>query len=224
MMSIDESLGKFYHPASIICSGPSQCGKSEWVKQLIKYKDGLFTTPPQRVLWSYKMWQPSYDDLRENYQVEFVESGNDIPKNELKIPTLLIIDDQMHDINDKIVDYFTVGSHHDNLTIVFITQNLFFPDKRFRTASLNSHYLILFNNPRDKCQIHHLARQMFPDRRQNKAMIAAFEDATSSHPYGTLVVDLKPTTPNTVRLKSNILPHEGFQINPHTYLAHCYPI
>lgn len=223
MNSVDENVGKFFHPSSIICSGPSQSGKTEWMKQLIKYKDKLFTTPPQRMIWSYKKWQPNYDDMAQNYNVEFVESGHDIPNNTSKIPTLLIIDDQMHEINDKIVDYFTVGSHHDNITIVFITQNLFFPDKRFRTASLNCHYLILFNNPRDKCQIRHLARQMFPERRESKAMVLAFEDATSQ-PYGTLVVDLKPNTPNTLRLKSNILPHEGFQIDENTHLAHCYPI
>lgn len=56
-------------------------------------------------------------------------------------------------------------------------------------------------------------------------MINAFEDATSNQPYGTLVVDLKPNTPNELRLKSNILPHEGVPVNNDVRrLGHCYPL
>ena len=56
-------------------------------------------------------------------------------------------------------------------------------------------------------------------------MIEAFEDATSCTPYGVLVVDLKPTTPDYLRLRSNILPEEGLQFPEDTNgLSHCYLI
>ena len=54
-------------------------------------------------------------------------------------------------------------------------------------------------------------------------MIEAFEDATST-PYGTLVVDLKPTTPDSLRLRSNILPSEGLEAHNGSGLTHCYLI
>ena len=113
-----------------------------------------------------------------------------------------MIDDQLTDINDKVVDWFIRGCHHDNVSLIFITQNLLFPDKRFRTASLNCHYLTLFRNPRDSCQVRYLARQMYPGNR-SQFMIKAFEDATTT-PYETLLVDLKPTTPENLRLRSHI--------------------
>ena len=36
--------------------------------------------------------------------------------------------------------------------------------KEMRTISLNTHYLIVFKNPRDNQQIATLARQMYPGR------------------------------------------------------------
>ena len=72
--------------------------------------------------------------------------------------------------------------------------------------------MVLFRNPRDANQIRYLARQMYPSGKRSETMIEAFEDATcSSEPYGTLVVDLKPTTPDYLRLCSNILPDEGLK-------------
>jgi len=65
---------------------------------------------------------------------------------------------------DKIVvNLFTKDSHYINISVFFISQNLFSKDKNCRTISINSRYLVLMNNPRDKLQIEVLARQMFPN-------------------------------------------------------------
>ena len=48
---------------------------------------------------------------------------------------------------------FSRGSHHRNLSVIYIVLNLFYQEKDSRSISLNSHYLILFKNPRDKLQI-----------------------------------------------------------------------
>ena len=213
--TVDEQCLKLQHPFCMLVSGPTMCGKTQWISRLIRYKEHMIEPPPEKVIFSYNNWQPAYDELVND--VNFVK-GLDISTDGKR--TLLIIDDQMNSFNDKILDYFTRGCHHDNISLVFITQNLFFPDKRFRTASLNCHYLVLFRNPRDNHQIRHLARQMYPGKK-SQTMIEAFEDATAK-PYGTLVVDLKPTTPDALRLRSNILPSEGGQTG--SGLAHCYLI
>ena len=72
-----------------------------------------------------------------------------------------------------------------------------------RTVSLNSHYIILFKNPRDRLQISTLARQMYPG--QSQFLIEAFQDATKEA-YGYLVIDLKPTTADKLRIRTGILP------------------
>ena len=50
----------------------------------------------------------------------------------------------------RIVNLFTRDSHHHNLSVIYIVQNLFHQGKGSRSISLNSYYLVLFKNPRDK--------------------------------------------------------------------------
>ena len=76
-------------------------------------------------------------------------------------PKLLIIDDLMGNFDEKLVDLFTKKSHHKNLSVSQIIQNLFHKSKSHRTVSLNVHYLSLFKNPRDVTQVRHLAKQMY---------------------------------------------------------------
>lgn len=199
MESIDATCLQFQHPFTMLVAGPTMCGKSAWVTKLIQQRERMIEPTPEKIIWSYKSWQGIYDSLMTEHGVQFV-NGTDFDLDS-QYRTLVIIDDQMADINEKMVDLFVRGCHHDNMSLIFITQNLFFPDKKFRTASLNSHYLVLFRNPRDSSQIQCLARQMYPGK--SHGMIQAFEDATSSA-YGTLLVDLKSATPNKLRLRSNI--------------------
>ena len=70
--------------------------------------------------------------------------------------------------------------------------------------NLNSHYLVLFKNPRVVGQIGILGRQMFSI---GKFLEEAFKDATS-RPYGYLLVDLKPDTEEELRVRTNIFPDE----------------
>ena len=110
------------------------------------------------------------------------------------------------DIADKsITSLFTKGSHHRNISVIYIVQNLFDSNKNHRTISLNAHYLIIFKNPRDASQIVHLAKQMYPG--QSKYVQEAFTLATNN-PHGYLLVDLKQTTPDSLRMRSHIFPGE----------------
>ena len=99
---------------------------------------------------------------------------------------------------EKIKLWFTRKGHHRNASVVYITQNLFQQSKSSRTISLNAHYLVLFQSPRDKMQIKVLANQL-----QAPHMIHAFNDATSI-PHGYLLVDLKPNTPDYLRFRTQI--------------------
>jgi len=65
--------------------------------------------------------------------------------------------------NEVIVDLFTKGSHHKNLSVILILQNLFHQERGQRDISLNANYIVIFKNPRDCAQIRHLARQVYPD-------------------------------------------------------------
>ena len=101
--------------------------------------------------------------------------------------TLLIIDDLMHETNETVAKLFTRISHHKNVSVVYLTKNLFNCNKHNRTISLNAHQMILCENVRDATQIHCLAQQMFSEN--SEAMMQGYKDATGK-PYGYLLVDL----------------------------------
>ena len=116
---------------------------------------------------------------------------------------MLILDDQMTEAGNStsLEKYFVQGSHHRNLTIVFIVQNIFGKGKAIRTSTLNANYLVLYKTPRDRNQVAILGRQMYPAKW--KAFLEAFEHATQN-PYTYLVVDLLPNTPEEYRLRGNM--------------------
>ena len=124
-------------------------------------------------------------------------------------PTLLVIDDQMDEVNKNVLRLFTKGSHHRNISVIYIVQNLFGKNNDHRTISLNVHYLTVFNNPRDKSQIVHLAKQMYPG--EIDYVKEAFALATRE-PHGYLLVDLKQSTPDALRLRGRIFPGEEKEV------------
>ena len=79
---------------------------------------------------------------------------------------LIVFDDLMIDASKdkRAVNLFTSGSHHCDLSVIYIVQNLFHQGKSSRSISLNSHYLVLFKNPRDKLQILTLAKKYIPGK------------------------------------------------------------
>lgn len=118
-------------------------------------------------------------------------------------PRLVVIDDLMSETNSDVVDLFTKGSHHFNASVMYVTQNIFNQGKGRRTISLNTHYIVAFKNPRDRIQIQTLSRQVCPDN--TRYIQEAYKDATD-RAYGYLLFDLKQTTPDVYRYRTNIFP------------------
>ena len=192
----------FNHPFTCIIAGPTGSGKSHFVSRLLAHADNLIHPPPEKVLWYYGEWQPLYDTITG---VEFVEGLPDVKTMKPTCRTLIVVDDLMAETDDRITKLFTKASHHRDISVVYIVQNLFGKNKEHRTISLNAQYMVLFKNPRDASQITHLAKQMYP--KHIKYVQEAFGDATSA-PYGYLLVDLKQDTPEHLRLRTSIFPGE----------------
>ena len=197
---------KLVHPSTILVSGPTGCGKTQFVIKLLN--EDIFEKQVNRIIWIYSEWQQSYQQL-EN-RVDFRKEVDEALYNSL-VPTmrnLIVLDDQMSKIGDsKILSrLFTEGSHHRNLSIIYIVQNLFDKGRAHRTVSLNAQYLVLFKNPRDKSQIDCLARQMYPGH--VSFLVAAFQEATKQS-YGYLFIDLRTETPEDLRVRTRIFPSDG---------------
>ena len=199
----------FRHPASMIIAGPSRSGKTRFLVRALEEK--MFDPFPSRIVVVYSEWQSDYEKMQKlNLNIEFIKGPmtDDLYESfDPKIANMLVLDDQMTQLgNASILEkYFVQGSHHRNLTIIFIVQNIFEKGKAMRTSNLNANYLVLYKTPRDKGQMAILGRQMYPNRWKN--FLAAFEFATEK-PYSYMVIDLLPDTPEEYRLRGNIFPSD----------------
>ena len=201
------------HPFTALVTGMTGSGKTVWVQKLLEHAGQVIQPPPQRIVWSYSQWQPAYDQMLKNIPgIEFVKGiPHDLDEDwyfNSKINNLMVIDDQMTETsNDKrILNLFTKGSHHRNLSVIFLLQNVYFQGKIMRTLSLNAAYLVLFKNPRDKLQMMTLGKQMYPGKTEQ--FLQKYEAAVQ-RPYGYLFVDLKPNTADECRLRTNVLPDDA---------------
>ena len=202
------------HPFTALVTGMTGSGKTVWVQKLLEHAGQVIQPPPQRIVWSYSQWQPAYDQMLKNIPgIEFVKGiPHDLDEDwyfNSNINNLMVIDDQMTETsNDKrILNLFTKGSHHRNLSVIFLLQNVYFQGKIMRTLSLNAAYLVLFKNPRDKLQMMTLGKQMYPGKTDQ--FLQKYEAAVQ-RPYGYLFVDLKPNTPEGCRLRANVLPNDAY--------------
>ena len=195
---------KLHHPFTAVVAGPTGCGKSAWVLRLIDNAREMIDPPPSRIHYCYGEYQPIFNKYP---QVQFHEGLPELSSEafDSREPTLMIVDDLMSETNQLVADIFTKLSHHRNISILYLSQNVFDKNKHVRTITLNAHYLVLFKNPRDAGQFAILARQMYPN--SSKFAIEAYADATRV-PYGYILVDLKPDNNEQCRLKTNIFPGE----------------
>jgi hypothetical protein len=192
-------------PFSMVVSGPSQTGKSTYIRDMLLSE---FIQPqPEHIIFIYQHWQPDYDIMKAKLNnIAFVEGWQSdicarfVPGKQ----NLLIIDDCAREAGDDktLADCFTRNGHHLNLGVILITQNFFFPGSAAVTVRRNTHYLVLFQCRQDKRQIARFAQQILP--RKWKAFLEAYEDAVKPF-FAYLFVDLHQMCPEKFMLRGNVL-------------------
>lgn len=203
---IDQNV--FKHPFTCTIAGPTQSGKTWLIKKILIFNSTLFDQSPTNIWYCYSTWQQNFETFSSiTPKITFIKGIPDIDEIDPSQVNLIILDDLMKECEEdnSIQKLFTIDSHHKNISVFFITQNIFSKGKFTRTLNLNSHYIILFNNPRDKLQVNTLARQMFPGK--VNFLIEAYEDACSK-PHGYLLIDLKQSTDGRNRIQTGITPDE----------------
>jgi len=117
------------------------------------------------VIWCYseKTAVPSPTELPKKSDVHFNEGVPTDYENAHGRTCLVILDDLLNDVYSKeMCDLFTKGSHHRNISVILITQNIFHQGRYFRDISLNAKYLVLLKNVKDKNQFIFLAFHVYP--------------------------------------------------------------
>jgi hypothetical protein len=200
-------------------AGPGQSGKTTLIQKIIGQAwGGLVLAPPALIIYCYSRWQEIYDEIKDGRAfgppifnrpaIIFNEGLPDLESIDVEQNTLIILDDLMFEAgrDPKILNIFTTDSHHKNISVIFVTHNIFSNQKNFRTISLNCQYIILTNNPRDRLQITILAKQMFPG--ESLFFNKAYNDAVSSKQYGYLLVDFTQLTADQNRVQTGVLEGE----------------
>jgi hypothetical protein len=161
----------------------------------------MMTPIPDRIMLCYGEYQMLYETVDG---VDFQQGLPDLDKLDPREKHLIILDDLIDESDQRVASLF-MKSHHRNISVMHIVQNLFHRGKHHRTISLNAHYMVFFKNPRDVSQIMALAHQMYPQR--TKYFLEAYTAATAQ-PNGYLVIDMKQETLDILRLGSHIFPGE----------------
>jgi GTPase SAR1 family protein len=208
MWIVDQII--FKCPFTLMIAGPSGAGKTSLLEKILINKKTILDKQPQRIVFCYKNNQVAYDVFNLfDVPVEFIKGIPEDLAFDPKINNILIIDDLMADCKDNqnVADFFTRRSHHENISVIFLSQNIFMKGSCARDISLNSSYLILFDNPRDRQQIRVVGQQMFP--KKTKGFMEIFDDAvTGKNGFKYILYDFKPTTEERMRIQTGIIPGE----------------
>ena len=209
-MDIDPSAIRLKHPFTSMIVGPTSSGKTVLTRNILKHFKEVTTINKSslNVIWCYGQFQENYKkDISVNVNVEYREGLVD--ENYLKKikPDIVVVDDLMKEVGGKeeMSALFTKVSHHLNISVIFIVQNLFHKGKEMRDISINTHYFFLLKNPRDRSQIQCFGRQLYPS--SSKFFLQAYDDATKKA-YSYLLVDLNPQCPDPYRLRSRVISSE----------------
>lgn len=200
----------FEHPTSMIVCGPSGCGKIYFITQLLNNIETSFEKPIDKVIWCYTE-DNSINHIKDltrkstNATIKNIEFVKGIPstfENPDNDAILIVLDDLMMDAyNNEVSNLFTRSSHHRNMSVILITQNIFHQSRHSRDISLNAKYIVAFKNPRDKIQFQHLARQIYPEKSQD--LMRIYKECTDV-PHGYLLIDLTQNQHEFLRFRSDV--------------------
>ena len=204
------SAFQFRTPCSVLIVGPSGSGKTVFTTRLLTDNVDLFASRPAKIHYCYGSWQKSFETLKKA-GVTFSAGVPTEEELDKRFPRggLLVMDDLMTEgNNDKtVLDIFTKHSHHRNITVLYLCQDMFPPGKFAKSISRNAHYIVAFKNPRDQLGVRNVVLQAFPVKWQ--IVLDVFRRATS-RPFGYLVLDLHPASGDDKRLVSHLLKDEGY--------------
>lgn len=220
-------------PTRIHIVGPSQSGKTHFLCKLIKYAEHMFKDvdvdeneneeeflsprcfKPERILFFYKQENKIYHTI-SNLVDNWVQSQPDIDyiyqfANQFKNDggCVIIIDDYGDDLTSNILELYTVGSHHLNITLICLFQSFHPTAARLnfiRECIQNTQHTILFQNHQRKSQFRHFAYQVYPTN--PKFFLDSLENAFSLGPYSYMWYDASPKRDHCLRLRTNVFPNE----------------
>ena len=138
-------LPKVQAPFTCIVAGPTGSGKTTFCFRLLRNLDTLCTEWLFRggIIWCYseEMAVPRRQLDKLGLNITYQEGLPEKYGNALGEPSLIILDDLLNQVYSRdVCDLFTKGSHHRNISVLLLTQNLFHQGTNCRDMTLNIWY------------------------------------------------------------------------------------
>ena len=193
----------------LFVSGPSRCGKTFFVSDLLENIESFTKVPPLTIIYIYKVWQSKFDEMKSLVHVFLEDCESIVGKIQERATgeSMLVIFDDM--INSKslvdIATLFTVDGRHMNMSMVFLTQRMFVNNEHFRQISQNCDYFAIFKNPRNSSEIRTLAQQLTPG---SLDLITIYMEATKD-PFSYLFINLTQECPPQVKYLSKLFDNDS---------------
>ena len=107
----------FETPFTMVLAGPTSCGKTTFIKNMIVTANERFEDPPSRFLYFYNRYQPIFAQLEEmDINIDFIHGMPTLSQIEDHLmedeDLTLIFDDIANYMSKATVEIFTVISHH----------------------------------------------------------------------------------------------------------------
>lgn len=167
-------------PAQIQLVGPSQSGKSTFLKKLLEEDDNIFDVAFSQI-WYASPYAESQDTVftdelrticasrnRRLFTSENVPNVEEVRDQYPEGAVLLILDDLLSfEKLDHLVDLSSIHAHHRNISCLYALQNPFQQTKKvdLLTVSRNLTGRIIFDSRNDMSVFRTLNSRIFPERR-----------------------------------------------------------
>lgn len=148
-------------PFSMIVSGPSMSGKTEFVCKLLENRRDMIKPEPAHIWWFHGQTQEFHDDLQRRVgssSISLIERFPTLEDVQLfnkdpTTPKVLVLDDLISDVSgsgkeknakrDILDNLFFKVAHHTNTSVIFITQTLY-RNSALKNITESANYVVLF--------------------------------------------------------------------------------
>lgn len=205
-MSSEKKInGCLLTPFRVCVYGASGSGKTNFYTQLILNREKIIDKEINYIKIFYGIYTPELAFLQQilGDKLEIIEGVPEDGFEQYINPSLtgiFVLDDIMG--SPKLEKLFTKQSSHGNVSLIYISQNLFYPTPSNRTIIRNLTGLVIFANPLDNTVINILARRVLPSSPQT--FINIFENVTNENPFAYLFIDGQIKTPHYLRFRTQL--------------------
>ena len=203
---------RFKENFKIFVCGPSRCGKTVFIKDLLQNIPSITKQNISKVIYVYKVWQQTFEDMKLQGLVHFFlrEEENIVEKiKKLSFGeySLVIFDDLINSKNlEEISNLFVVDGRHSNYSMIFTSQRMFVNNEYFRQISNNCDYIVVFKNPRNYSEIRTLAQQLTPI---SLDLLEIYTKATKD-PFSYLMINLTQECNEDLKFLSHLFDYDHY--------------